>query len=386
MLAPADGFMARVVAVAQGRDCDLEAALRRLAMEFPDRSGEIDGWLAAAGEPIALDRILASVSATFAAEIDGSTPTARRIGGYRTVRPLGHGCMGIVYEAETDAGRPVALKLVHPGWLAPGGERHFTRRMGALQSLRHDGIAAVYDAGVADLGQGPQPFIIGELVRGTRLGSFATVQGLRPHDRLKVFAGLCLAVQHAHDEGFVHGDLKPANLLVETDGRVKVVDFGLVEALGLDVTCARSLSDPADFVEALAYLSPERVASEVDRADIAAEVYSLGVVLFELITGRLPHSVRGKSVAEAIRIIHDERPLALSDADPVLRCGLEEILAKALSRRPEERYATVADFAAEVERFAREKTMQAGRPGRLYQLRSFASRVVSRWSTHSAKV
>src|SRR5262245_53225639 len=253
-------------------------------------------------------------------------PAPLRIAHYRILRLLGEGGMGAVYEAEQDSPRrPIALKVVRPGLASPALIKRFAHEAQILGRLHHPGIAQVYEAGLADDGQ---PFFAMEFIRGLPLDAHANSHCLDLAARLGLVARVCEAVQHAHDQGVIHRDLKPANILVEEGGQPKVVDFGVARATAADLLTVADLTQTGQLLGTPSYMSPEQVTAESAAAiDGRADVYALGVILFELAAHRLPYRLEDRPLAEAARLIVEQDPPRLGSLDPELRGDIETIVA-----------------------------------------------------------
>src|SRR5262249_28330170 len=209
-----------------------------------------------------------------------------RIGRYRILRVVGEGGMGVVYEAEQDnPRRPVALKVIRPGLVSPVLLKRFAHEAQILGRLHHPGIAQIYDAGVAEDGQ---PFFAMEFIHGLPLDEYARLRSLTVQARVQLLARVCDAVQHAHDQGVIHRDLKPTNSLVEESGQPKVLDFGGARATDADLLTGSGLAQTGQLLGTPSYMSPEQVGSDPAAIDHRADVYALGVILFELLAHRLP--------------------------------------------------------------------------------------------------
>ncbi len=326
------------------------------------------------------------------AQANAAAGTPRRLGRYTILDVLGEGGMGVVYLAEQDnPKRTVALKVMRPGSISARLLRRFELESQVLGRLQHPGIAQVYEAGVFesgsmhDGGRVAQPFFAMEHVRGVPLTVFA--QGRNPvgralalRERLALFVEICDAVQHAHAKGVIHRDLKPANILVIDDagapgrGRPKVLDFGVARATDGDVAAATLQTDIGQLVGTVPYMSPEQVAGDPNELDTRSDVYTLGVVLYELLCGRLPHRLGDKTVPEAVRIINQEEPDPPSNVDRGLRGDLQTIILKALEKDRSRRYQSAADLAADVRRFLADEPITARPPSVLYQASKFARR------------
>ena len=226
---------------------------------------------------------------------------------YRIVRLLGEGGMGAVYEAEQDSPRrPVALKGIRPGLASPALLKRFHHEAQILGRLRHPGIAQVFEAGLADDGQ---PFVAMELIRGSPLDEYADRNALDASARIALLASVCDAVQHAHDRGVIHRDLKPPNILVDETGLPKVVDFGVARADDADLATGAGLTRTGQFLGTPNYMSPEQVSASPGTVDHRTDVFALGMILFELLSHRLPHRLDDRPLVEAARVIlHDDPP------------------------------------------------------------------------------
>jgi predicted Ser/Thr protein kinase len=300
------------------------------------------------------------------------TLSASRVSHYRIVRCIAEGGMGAVYEAEQDSPRrTVALKVIRPGLASPALIKRFTHEAQILGRLDHPGIAVVYEAGLADDGQ---PFFAMEFIRGLRLDEYARLHALAPPDRLALVARVCDAVQHAHDQGVIHRDLKPANILVDESGQPKVLDFGVARATDGDLLTGAGLTRTGQLLGTPNYMSPEQVSADPSAIDHRADVYALGVILFELLAHRLPYQLNNRPLAEVARLIQEEEPPRLGSLNPELRGEVETIVATALAKDPARRYRSAAELAADLRRWLAHEPIQARPPSALYHLRQFARR------------
>lgn len=279
------------------------------------------------------------------------------IGPYRLLRELGTGGMATVWLAERADGslrRQVALKLPHAGW-AQGGGRRMARERDILASLEHPHIARLYDAGHTDAGR---LYLAMEYVEGEPITDHARRHALPVPARLRLLLQVAGAVAHAHAHLVVHRDLKPPNILVTTEGYVRLLDFGVAKLLAGDATDAWPLTRDAGRALTPDYASPEQILDEP--LSVASDVYSLGVVAYELLTGERPYRLRGASPAALEEAITQaEAPLASSrvrgDAATAraLRGDIDTILAKAMKKRIDERYPSVEAMAADIDRHLR---------------------------------
>ena len=296
------------------------------------------------------------------------------IGRYRIIGTLGEGGMGTVYEAEQDQPqRLVALKVIRPDYVSPELIRRFERESQVLGRLQHPGIAQIYEAGTADGPYGPQSFFAMELVRGQSLTEFASGRALDVKQRLQLFARICDAVHYAHQQGVIHRDLKPANIMVDATGQPKILDFGVARLTDADVQATRQTS-VGEVVGTLQYMSPEQINADPLDIDTRSDVYSLGVILYELLTGKLPYDLARKLIYEAARVILIVDPAPLSSVDRKFRGDVEVIVGKALEKEKTRRYASADEMASDVRRFLSDEPIAARPASAIYQMRKFARR------------
>ena len=296
------------------------------------------------------------------------------IGTYRIVRLLGEGGMGAVYEAEQDhPRRTVALKVVKSAWAGPELLKRFEQESQTLARLHHSGIAQIYEAGAADCGTGTQPYFAMEYIAdGLSLTRYADVHHLNAHRRLQMLAEVCDAVHYAHQRGIIHRDLKPGNILVDEHGHPKILDFGVARITDSDTETTRQ-TDVGQIVGTLAYMSPEQALADPLDLDTRSDVYALGVILYELLAGRLPYKLSNK-LHEAVITIRGQDPTSLSSINRAYRGDIETLVAKALEKDKSRRYASAADLAADIRRYLSDEPIQA-RPASLgYQIYKFARR------------
>jgi serine/threonine protein kinase len=269
----------------------------------------------------------------------------------------------------------VAVKVMHHSMTHTDALLRFRLETQTLARLRHPGIAQIYEAGTAQLGQsGPTPFFAMELVPDAlSLIEYARQRKLSLDDRLKMFAAVCDAVTHGHQNGIIHRDLKPANVLVGRDGIAKVIDFGIARSSHADVPSLTRTADAAKLIGTLNYMSPEQCDARAE-IDIRVDVYSLGVMLYELVSGHLPYDLSNLSIPAAVqRIVHD--PPRRPDIPRVHPYGdLWAIVFKSLEKQPNRRYSSVAGLAADVRRLLDFKAIEARPPGLAHQFRLFAKR------------
>ncbi|MCG8408381.1 MAG: tetratricopeptide repeat protein [Phycisphaerales bacterium] len=314
--------------------------------------------------------------------------TPSRVGRYEILKKLGEGGMGTVYEArQANPSRAVALKVIRPGLSSRALVHRFEQEAHLLGLLRDPGIAQIYEAGTADAGHGPQPFFAMELVDGPPLTDYAHVKKLDVRARLQLLTKVCSAVHHAHQKGIIHRDLKPSNILVDSKGQPKILDFGVARATDSDVKTTTLQTNVGQLVGTLPYMSPEQVSGDPNLLDIRSDVYALGVIGYELLTGRLPHDVQEMPLPEIVRVIKDEDPDRLSSVNRIFRGDIETIIAKAMDKDKERRYQSAAELSSDIERFLQDEPIAARPASAVYQFRKFARRnraVV--WSSASVMV
>lgn len=296
------------------------------------------------------------------------------IGPYRLLSQLGQGGMGTVWLAERTDGQPrrkVALKLPHIGW-APGLNARMARERDILASLEHPNIARLYDAGVDPLGR---PYLALEYVEGTPIDRYCAAHALPLRERLSLVLQVAAAVAHAHTRLVVHRDLKPSNILVTKSGGVRLLDFGIAKLLdgsgeSVELTGVAGVALTPD------YASPEQILGEP--IGTPSDVYSLGVVTYELVVGSRPYTLKGAANLATAIAQADPAPASRAATDLVVRRQLsgdiDAILNKALKKDPAERYATVNEFANDIQRHLGHSPVSA-RPDRLaYRARKFVIR------------
>ena len=334
----------------------------------------------------------------------GNTPTTpgTMIGPYKLLEQIGEGGFGLVFAAEQQhpVRRRVALKIIKPAFGAGEAVARFEAERQALAMMDHENIARVYDAGITDTNQ---PYFVMELVRGVPLNAFCDNHKLGPHQRLELFISICHAVQHAHQKGIIHRDLKPSNVLVTLqDGRAvpKVIDFGLVKAIGQELTDKTIYTRFAAIMGTPAYMSPEQAEMSNVDVDTRSDIYSLGVLLYELLTGSTPFvgdKLSRMGLDELRRIIrevepprpssrfstlgHDEattisakRRLEPTQLTSMMRGDLDWVVMKALDKDRQRRYESASELALDVSRFLEQQPVAARPPTTLYRFSKFARR------------
>jgi len=302
-------------------------------------------------------------------------PRPERIAQYRILDVLGQGGMGIVYRAEQENPRRiVALKVIRPGVQSRDLLRRFAHEGQVLAWLQHPGIAQVFEAGTTDTGQGPQPFFAMEFIQGRPLTEHAELRQLDVRQRLDLVAKVCDAVQHAHQKGVIHRDLKPGNILADHDGQPKILDFGVARATDADLRTTTLETLPGQLIGTLAYMSPEQISGDPRQLDTRSDVYSLGVICYELLAGRVPLDLSTKTIPQAARALTEDEPPALGTLDRAFRGDLTTIVAKALEKDKNRRYQSASELAEDIRRYLADQPIQARPATTFYQLRKFARR------------
>jgi formylglycine-generating enzyme required for sulfatase activity/tRNA A-37 threonylcarbamoyl transferase component Bud32 len=307
-------------------------------------------------------------------DLDPRVALPERISGFRVLRRVGAGGMGVVYEAEQlSPRRRVALKMMHPTLTSPEALKRFELEAQVLARLQHPGIARVFECGAVDLGRGAQPYIAMEFVEGQDVKSYCEQKALSITHRLELAAAIADAVQHAHERGVVHRDLKPANVLVDARGAPVVVDFGVARASESSIDVAVQ-TQTGQLLGTLPYMAPEQLGGPRAGVTRQVDVYALGVLLYELLVGRTPHELADLPLAAALaRLASAEAPL-LGRTRSELRGDVETIVATALERDPRRRYASAADFAADIRAHLAHRPIRARPPSLSYRMSKWLRR------------
>ena len=346
---------------------DLEQRVALHVEECPTCSARLSR---ASGE----ESLVAELRAALDEPIEQAPGAPTSFAHYRVLGPLGEGGMGVVFEAEQQRPRRrVALKVLRPGAVGARALRRFEYEAEVLGRLDHPGIARIHEAGTFESDSAPRPFLAMERVEGRPLDEHVRTENPDRGARLGLFLAVCDAVQHAHRRGVLHRDLKPSNVLVTPEGRPKILDFGIARPLEADRSASLA-TRPGQLVGTPAYMSPEQVSDDPASLDTRTDVYSLGVVLYELLAGRPPLALDGVSLPEIARRVVEEEPPPLGALDRSLAGDLETIVAKALEKDRERRYAAVSDLAGDVRRFLADEPITARPPTMRYRLSKFVRR------------
>ncbi len=323
-----------------------------------------------------------------------------KIGWYKLLEQIGEGGMGTVYMAQQTepVARKVALKIIKLGMDSRQVIARFEAERQALALMDHQNIARMLDAGTTDTGR---PYFVMELVKGVPIVQYCDQHRLPTRDRLELFTTVCQAVQHAHQKGIIHRDLKPTNILVaEYDDHpvVKVIDFGVAKAVGQQLTERTMFTEFGQVVGTVEYMSPEQAKLNQLDIDTRSDIYSLGVLLYELLSGETPFDrqrLRSAAFDEMLRIIREEEPLNPSTRlstskslasisanrrlEPkklaVLVSGdLDWIVMRCLEKDRQRRYETATGLAEDVQRYLSDEPVTARKPSRAYRLKKFIRR------------
>ncbi len=393
-----ENFLAEACAGAADLRCEVESLLAAHA--------EAGTFLQAPTIEVAAQEIVADdFTSTAPAKLPATLQLiGQKLANYKIISLLGKGGMGVVYEAEQQhPRRRVALKVIRGGRLVDEFQvKLFRREAQALARLKHPGIAAIYEAGCADDGQ---HYFVMELVRGIPLLDYVKGRRLtgtqapsKIRRRLELFLKICEAISYAHQRGVIHRDLKPANILVADESKgqgldgpsvsrveVKILDFGLARITDEDGAGVSSLSQAGQIRGTLPYMTPEQIRGDLDQIDVRADVFALGVILYELLAERLPYDLECVTLPQAIRIICEEDPRPLNRAWGESRDresrkteridrDVETIALKALEKEPGRRYRSAAAMAEDVTRYLTNQPIQARSPSPIYQFRKLVAR------------
>jgi len=299
-----------------------------------------------------------------------------RIGQYEIKRVIASGGMGTVFEALQDnPRRPVAVKVVKGSLESREAVQRLEYEAQVLARLRHPGIAQIYEAGSFDDRGTLVPFFAMEYIPNARpITEFASDKGMNHHQRLELFLQVCDAVHHGHQRGIVHRDLKPSNILVDSNGRVRVIDFGVARATGADMLQAKAQTRVGQLIGTVHYMSPEQFDADPHDIDTRSDVYALGLVLYELLAGELPYNVSTSSIFDIATEVREGRLRQLGTHDKRLGGELEAVVHKALKKDRESRYQSAFGLAQDIRRYLAGEAVTARPPGFSYQLRVFARR------------
>jgi hypothetical protein len=305
-----------------------------------------------------------------------TTGMPSEIGRYKILGIIASGGMGVVYEAMQEAPRRrVALKVIKAGAASEMALHRFDFEAQILAKLRHPNIAQIYEAGTWESEQGPAPFFAMEYIPGRKgLIDYADANDLSMKERLELFSKICDAVHHGHQKAVIHRDLKPDNILVDSSGEPKIIDFGVARATDADLTVTTMQTTMGQLIGTLQYMSPEQCEADPDLIDTRSDVYALGVILFQLLSGKLPYDLRRQAIHEAVRVIKEQRPDSMSTLNMTLRGDVDTITMKALEKERDRRYQSAAELAGDIHHFLNNEPIIARPLSMTYQISLFTKK------------
>ena len=298
-----------------------------------------------------------------------------RIGDFRILDQIARGDSSVVFRATQESlNRDVAIKVLRAGDEPKKTLARYERELQALTRLNHPGITSVFDAGIVEVGLATLPYIVMDLIEGVPLDRYVRENNLDIAARLRLFEAICDAVAAAHRQGIIHRDLKPSNILVTPNGCPHICDFGIARIYPADSATLPPLTKSHEIVGTLQYMSPEHVRRTDDPVDTRSDVYSLGLILFELLTNQRAYDTTGLTTVQAVVAICEGVPPSVRQLNPSLPLDLATITAKAIEKAPDQRYSTVDAFAADVRRFLNHEPISARRVGPFGVMRRYARR------------
>ncbi len=349
-----------------------EGIVAALCAGCSEAQREVQRMLAHADASLVDDQANPFATATPAS---GETEPARRIGRFEIVELIGRGGSGIVYRAiDSDSGEVVALKLLRLAIASEQTARRIEFEGELLQKLRHEAIARVVEVGSVETEFGRLPYIAMEYVKGEAIDVYAAKQELSDLACIELMARICETIGYAHRLGVIHRDLKPANILISAQGDPKILDFGIARDAACGLSATSLCTQAGDILGTPGYMSPEQCSGSAALANTRADVYALGVILFELLTRERLFDLEGLPIQAALSVIARAEPPLIRDRRPQLRGEVEAVLAKALDRHPRRRYDTATALAEDLRRVLDDRTVLAEPVSGGYMTRRFLRR------------
>ena len=298
-----------------------------------------------------------------------------RIGSYSIKRQIGRGGMGVVFEAMQESpSRRVALKLSHPMVATNTSLKRLKREAEVLGCLQHPGIAQIYEAGVHDLDGEVQPYFAMEYIDGQDLLTYAKDKRLEKRARIELIISVCEGAQHAHEQGIVHRDLKPDNIFVDKSGQTKLLDFGVARLVEAAEVAGTLRTQAGELLGTLAYMAPEQATGDREDISPATDVFALGVIAYELLTGHMPRDMEGMTVTSALNAVCQTEPRRLRDFLARVEKDLDTVIGKALEMRRRDRYRNAAEFGADLRRVLERRPVSARPPTAFDRLTKYLRR------------
>ncbi|NQW48120.1 MAG: protein kinase [Planctomycetes bacterium] len=268
------------------------------------------------------------------------------IGEVKIKRLIAEGGMGRVYEGLQDKPRrPVAVKIMRPGFVSREACRRFDNESEVLGRLRHPYIAQIYSAGICTIVGAQVPYFVMEFVPDALpITKYAAAKKLSTNDRIELFRKVCEAVAHGHEKNVIHRDLKPSNILVEPNGVPKIIDFGVARCVDASPEEMTAMTDMGQLIGTVQYMSPEQFSGNPTNVDVRADVYALGVILYELLANRPPYEIRQKEIFEAARVVRDYKPVSPAKFNLNLTADVVRITGTCLQKDRRRRYANAVEL------------------------------------------
>lgn len=268
------------------------------------------------------------------------------VGGVRITDLIAEGGMGRVYKGlQEKPRRPVAVKVMRPGFVSREACRRFDNESEVLGRLRHPYIAQIYSAGICTIVGAKVPYFVMEFIPDALpITKYVWEKKLSTNERVELFRKVCEAVAHGHVNNVIHRDLKPGNILVEPNGIPKIIDFGIARCVDASTGASTALTDMGRLIGTVQYMSPEQFSANPMNVDVRADVYALGVILYEMLTGRPPYEIRQKEIFDAARVVLQCRPVSPAAYDPAISADVVRITDTCLQKDQRRRYANATEL------------------------------------------